>query len=306
VGIAHLLRENSSRSLYMLGELFKLLQLLERADIPAIPFKGPVLAATAFGDVSRREFSDLDILVREPDIHRACEVLTQAGFGLTSSPDWLAPYLSFGHELGFMSADRSFEIDLQWRFAKKWLAFPISPGSMWSRSFRSSIAGHSFLQPCPEDNLLMLCGHGYRHCWSHLKWIADISAFLHIFGRTLDWDCLARHAARRGGLRLLGLGLWLAKQLGALAIPSRAGGQQVIDDRVPYIGATVMRRLFDKPDKLGPHGADSLSYRLAFHWRARERLREKLPAFVPLLSHVTYIARRRINNQAGRIRRWLK
>jgi len=304
--VAAVLRECATRSLYMLGELIKLLEVFDRGGIPVIPFKGPALAITAYGDIFRREFSDLDILIRECDIHRASQVLAEAGFSLTSSRAWLQPYLSFGHELGFISLDRSFEVDLQWRFAKKWLALPIAPELVWSRSVWISIAGRSVLQPCPEHNLLILCGHGYRHCWSHLKWIVDITAFLHTFGRTLDWCWIAQHAARNGGLRLLGLGLWLAQRLGGPSIPSSAGGRQLIDSRVPRIGETIMRNLFCKPDTLGAHGTYGLRSRIGFHWRTRERLREKLPAFVPLLSHLSYIARRYLSNNAERLQRCVK
>jgi hypothetical protein len=54
--------------------------------------------------------------------------------------------------------------------------------------------------------------------------------------------------------------------------------------------------LFDVPLR-GSHG---LIAAVAFHLRARERLRDKLPAFAPLLSHVTYTLRRQARHHAQR------
>ncbi|NEO17531.1 MULTISPECIES: nucleotidyltransferase family protein [unclassified Moorena] len=47
--------------------LVKLLPQLEARGIAAIPYKGPTLAAAAYGDLALREFVDLDLLVREPE-----------------------------------------------------------------------------------------------------------------------------------------------------------------------------------------------------------------------------------------------
>jgi hypothetical protein len=294
-------RECAASGMYMFAELMKLLEIFERNGIRAIPFKGPILALTAFGDVSQREFSDLDVLIQEHDLHRACELLLNSGFRLTSSLEWLAPYLAFGHELGFINAQGSYEVDLQWRFGKKWLSFPITPASMWSRTERSSIAGHAFLQPCPEDTLLILCGHGYRHCWSHLKWIADISAFLHTFGPRLDWNGVVDHASRYGGRRLLGLGIWLAQQLGPVCFAASNAGKELVDEHVTRLGASIMLGLFDEADKLGPHGAHTLSSRMTFHWHTRERVAEKIPELCPLMAHLSYVVRRYVRRHTERV-----
>ena len=57
---------NRLRDLELTGELARLLDRFRRDGIAAVPYKGPVLAAQAYGDVALREFVDLDILVH-PD-----------------------------------------------------------------------------------------------------------------------------------------------------------------------------------------------------------------------------------------------
>lgn len=61
---------------HLTAELVRLMGLLEAAGVAAITFKGPVLAAMAYGSIELRQFSDLDILVRQADLPRVAEILT--------------------------------------------------------------------------------------------------------------------------------------------------------------------------------------------------------------------------------------
>jgi len=61
---------------HLTAELVRLMGLLKAAGVPAVTFKGPVLAAMAYGSIELRQFSDLDILVRQTDLPRVAEILT--------------------------------------------------------------------------------------------------------------------------------------------------------------------------------------------------------------------------------------
>src|SRR5690349_1096788 len=45
------------RNLRMTGELLRLIRLLGDCGIPSLPYKGPILAASVYGDISLRFFS---------------------------------------------------------------------------------------------------------------------------------------------------------------------------------------------------------------------------------------------------------
>src|SRR5579863_6949864 len=55
------IRNSTKQNLIWLQEWQHLLQLLDEAAIPVISFKGPALALTAYGDLTLREFRDLDL-----------------------------------------------------------------------------------------------------------------------------------------------------------------------------------------------------------------------------------------------------
>ncbi|MCB0226148.1 MAG: nucleotidyltransferase family protein, partial [Anaerolineae bacterium] len=70
----------AGRNLMLTQELLRLLDLLAANDIPAIPYKGPALAALVYGDISLRPFNDLDILVPQRAARRAKALLEANGY----------------------------------------------------------------------------------------------------------------------------------------------------------------------------------------------------------------------------------
>ena len=66
---------SSLSNLKLARELVRLTDRLSEAGVPAVAFKGPVLALKLHGDLSLRQFNDLDLLVRPQDVGPAAQVL---------------------------------------------------------------------------------------------------------------------------------------------------------------------------------------------------------------------------------------
>ena len=66
-------QNNAVRNLLRVRELGKLLAAFEAQGIPIIPYKGPVLAELAYGNLSLRQFADLDVLITKHNFHNAIE-----------------------------------------------------------------------------------------------------------------------------------------------------------------------------------------------------------------------------------------
>ena len=71
---------NRGRALLLSGELVALVALFQEHGILAIPFKGPVLGAALYGDVTLREFGDLDLFVRRRDVPLVAALLEDRGY----------------------------------------------------------------------------------------------------------------------------------------------------------------------------------------------------------------------------------
>lgn len=68
-------RAVAAKNLLLTAELLKLAELFRSHGIVPIPYKGPVAAAQAYGNLALREFDDLDIIIRQTDVRKAHEIM---------------------------------------------------------------------------------------------------------------------------------------------------------------------------------------------------------------------------------------
>ena len=71
---------NAARNMARLEEMRRLVGLFRDKSVPAMVLRGPVLAASVYGDLSLRQFSDLDLLVRSEDVPRISGILSSEGY----------------------------------------------------------------------------------------------------------------------------------------------------------------------------------------------------------------------------------
>jgi hypothetical protein len=215
-----LYRQNARRNLSIVGELLKIMALLEGQGIEAIPFKGPVLAALAYGDPSLRQFEDLDILVSRKNIEKVRDLLVGKGYQLrysfTKKMERL--HLEYGVELTF-EHPRWTMLDVHWRFAADYLGGGLDPEKALARRMPVQILGKAVFTLHAEDNLLLLCQHGTTHSWLTLSTVSDVAQLIHS-KQCWDWPRVLKRANDLGLRRQTLLGLSLAQEhLGAPVAP---------------------------------------------------------------------------------------
>lgn len=210
-------RQLSLQNLGATQELLDLLTVFEETDIPAVPFKGPVLAAQVYGDLGARQFSDLDVMIPADRIDTARTTVIQAGFEPVSefTPRERTAQRRCGNHVRFRREDVS--VELHWQLSPARLAVPIDYDWMVSRRDEITLAGQSVPTLAPEPLLVALCIHGSKHCWKRLKWICDIGMLVR--SSTLDWERVETEAERIGRTRQLYLGVLLAAELVDAPVP---------------------------------------------------------------------------------------
>lgn len=65
----------TARNLFLSKKLCQILELFKNHDIQVIPFKGSVLAASAYNNLVIREFCDIDLLIKQEDFVQVKELL---------------------------------------------------------------------------------------------------------------------------------------------------------------------------------------------------------------------------------------
>ena len=119
-----------------------MLNLFHTHQVSAISYKGPALAASAYGDLSLRQFVDLDLIVRKRDVLRVKELLVTRGwqpeFELNEAQE--AAFLDHYYDYGF-SNERGGLVEIHWELTEGYFNVPIDAERLWERLVPITIAG---------------------------------------------------------------------------------------------------------------------------------------------------------------------
>lgn len=247
-------RRNAFHSLTNAAELIGLLKALEGAGIPAMPMKGVVLAASAYGNLTTRPAGDLDVLIEWKHMQRATAIMLERDYVLkTELVKNGIPVFKDNHQYQFERRSDGLIVELHWRIDLVFAKFRHNLGLDWaSRRRRTTLlAGAEVPDMSPELTLLMLCTHGSKHIWPRLIWITDAAQLIES-QPSLDWAEVIREAKRSGLWRALALGVLLAKRIGGAAVPEAVLSRFESDPVASKIARQIELNLFEAPGSPPP------------------------------------------------------
>jgi hypothetical protein len=199
--------------------MFRLANIFRAEGMFAVPYKGPLLATQAYGNLAMRQFADLDFAIRQIDVPRAAALLEangyKAGFGITAPEEGVYPTHS---EYQFVRAAGNVIVEMQTEITLRYFPRKLDFDEMQKRLTTVSIAGEEMLSFSPEDTLILLSVHGAKHFWERLMWIADISE-LSQAQPAIRWDEAFARAKDMGVSRAVNLALYLAHQMLEVPLP---------------------------------------------------------------------------------------
>lgn len=205
-------RLNAQRNLMLTQELLAVLKLFRNNNIPAIPFKGPMLARMAYGDIALRQIADVDVLVRKSELSAARNVLLEHEYLYVHTMDRIQEkiFIQSNCALTLARENPRVVLDLHWELTPKYFYLPFDLNAMQARLQPVVLGGVSVQTFCAEDLLLILCVHGARHVWERLDWLVSVAELVRV--SVLDWDALIARARQSRCQRMLWLGLELGRQ----------------------------------------------------------------------------------------------
>jgi hypothetical protein len=234
---------NLRRSLWFAAELARIMAHFEGRQLRVVPYKGPVLAQSAHGDLGLRSFSDLDFLISPADFERAKQALAEIGYcpsaHLTPSVERL--WLRIGYERSFDGAPGKNMVELQWALLPYFYGVDLPVDSLIARAGRTVVGGCEVPDLSPEDSLLVLCLHAAKHLWARLIWLSDIAATLKT--QTIDYALVSSRARALGITRVLGVSFWLVKNVLRADLPKPADELVAADRQVEALGGEFAGRL---------------------------------------------------------------
>jgi hypothetical protein len=213
-------QRNAQRNLSLTAELLKIIDLLEANNIAAITYKGPALAMALYGDVSLRQFSDLDIIIPLSKAEKAIALLNLQGYKPEKQMNTqeLPAFTEKEKDISLFCAKTATILELHWGVTTEQSPIQLGRDMLWENLDTVVIGGRALNIHAPEDLLLLLCIHGGKHRWQYLGWLSDVAQLIRIH-KELDWRKVIDKASTLGGRRILFLGLFLANDLLGAELP---------------------------------------------------------------------------------------
>ena len=172
------------------AELLRVIYLLKKHHIKALAFKGPTLSILAYGDITMRQFGDIDILIDKKDIYKIDNILLSNGYKryLNLSNKQEKIWIENAHDIGYIQTSNHTHLELHWAFLDDDYPLHLELEKFWEDTQTITI-NNKKVQTFSNENLLYyLCIHGSKHLWERIEWIKDID--LMIRTQDIDWDKL--------------------------------------------------------------------------------------------------------------------
>ena len=183
------------RNMTMTAELLRIMKLLEDSGISALAIKGPVLSQMIYGDITQRQFADLDILVDENDLYHAGKVLDENGYYFEQPLKYLKnkTLLKIEKDITFSNEQQNIYIEIHWRlFAGK--LFAKSNIDLFQENPVMVRVNHQNIATLDDSiYILYLLLHGSKHLWNRLEWIVDIDRLVRTKS-AIDWELIRKSA----------------------------------------------------------------------------------------------------------------
>jgi hypothetical protein len=228
-------------TLRMSAELFRLTERFAAQNIAMLVVKGPALAAQAYGDVTMRNYGDLDLLVRHEDIARATQLMSDAGYQAQIPLHVIAAKKVPG-QYAFRQREANLLVEIHNERTMRYYPRPLQTDKIFARSVHAEIDGREIPAPCVEDHLVIICVHGAKHFWERLMWIADVAALISRRAE-LRWRQAEQAAIEVGGETMLHGGLLLAAQVLQAPVPDAVLARARADAAAQRLSRQVLQWL---------------------------------------------------------------
>jgi hypothetical protein len=242
--LAERLIETTALNLALGAQLSDILEVFERAGIPAVALKGPVLAH-AYGHPGVRPFGDLDVLVPRARAAEAVAALRASGYRPADQHSIVeGVHPAAGREF-VLVPDRPDRVSVEVQVdVTNWpLPVALPAEALIERARPLTVGGRAVAALSAEDHVLTLAIHGTRHGWNSLRFISDIHA---VAADGVDWTLAHQRAAAARMARMLNVGLMLADEVLGSPLPPAALDPARADRAAVGLARALAARLFTR------------------------------------------------------------
>lgn len=173
----------SKKSLLHTKYLLQVNKILTENQVPHLFFKGSLLSQELYGDLGRRDYKDIDMLVPVEYVEKARTLIMEMGFkmiepGMQLSAKQRKVNYTISHHYHLGKPEERIEIELHWNLTNPYSVFPVAAIEMIDNAKTIEIAGSKLPGLSNPYKLVFLAAHGSIHQWYRLFWIKDFAEIL--------------------------------------------------------------------------------------------------------------------------------
>ena len=236
----------AQRNMLMSAELLRIINLLRENNIEALAFKGPALSQMAYGDITLRQYSDLDILVDGKDAYEAGRLMSGNGhtpilpLSILSNKTCLHTAKDFS-----LMSKGGVHTELHWRLFEKKYNISLLSCAAEQKCQSVTINGKAVKTLQNELLLVYLCLHGAKHAFERIEWICDIDRLIR--SGEVDWVHVISLAEQSHSKRSFYLGLSLAHTLLRTPVPENLM-PAVQDETIQTLQSLVLSQMMQEKE----------------------------------------------------------
>ena len=233
------------KNMLMTAELIRVMNLLKENDIDALAFKGPALSQIAYGDITLRQFGDLDILIKKEDMKKVEELCISMGYvayyDLTEVQK--DAWYSYTKDMVFYHPKKNSIIEIHWLLLDADYPLQVNLDTLWGNTEIVEINKQAIQTFDKNTLLLYLCIHGSKHLWERIAWIKDIDQMIRT--QDINWKNILVDAQKNHFQNMLFLGLYLSKSLFNTPLPINV--QKILESAIilPELSSLVFKNWED-------------------------------------------------------------
>jgi Uncharacterised nucleotidyltransferase len=267
-------RQYVAHNLMTLDALSSVMAFFRANDIRAIPYKGPILAATVYGgSLMLRRTGDLDFMVHPREFNAAKELFLDQGYQISMDCGWKC-HLTLSNYYSVL------DVDLHQGFVPKWYGIEISFDQLWDRCQNVVLQGMTFPNLSSEDLLTVLCLDLAKDIAQvrNLRLIKVID-IVELLSRdpNISWDRLLDRLTRTGARGVVSLGVQTADFICGIEMPVKARKTIYAHTSLQPIVESTRKSVFSAdPESVEIFRQPHLNREMFTVVKLRERLSDKI------------------------------
>ncbi|MEW6570516.1 MAG: nucleotidyltransferase family protein [Nitrospirota bacterium] len=191
---------NIARNMYIYDELLRIVKAFSDKKVKVIVLKGATLAKIVYGDIGLRSMLDIDLLVKQEDLVRAKEIMSDINYVAERNVQPEAWYRKNHYHLPrYMHKEKPIVVEIHWHITRNFFSPDIE--KWWGRARHIKLNGCNITVPSPEDIITHLCLHLYNHGYNSrmiLREICDINETLNHYQEEINWALFHEEINKHG------------------------------------------------------------------------------------------------------------